>query len=160
MATMARKIGADLPEFVKMFSPEDLNNYGMYIRVRSIQMKGEVCGTKLSMEDMHDILALCARDTVKNKNAYLGIMLSKFRIEATLRSLRSRKKISTDERIYAVAKYVRGITKWQLQTIWGYIEGKYSMADIVDMCELCNHKEKPGAYMIGILKRGYCASRN
>ena len=152
---MASKLKVDLPEFVRLFPPTNLDNYGTYIRVRSIQMKGKCCGVALSMDDMHDIIALCARDTVRDKASYLGKMLSRFQINATLRHIYSNRKLRVDERIRAVAKYVRGLTSWQLKAIWGFIEKKYSLADIIDMCELCNRKEKPGAYMLGILKKGF-----
>lgn len=155
MRTMARKIKEDFPDFVKMFSPEEIKNYGMFIRVRSIQMRGNCCSVELSKEDMREILSLCAKESVHDKASYLGKMLSKLRIDATLRSLRSNRKLRNDERIRAVAKYVRDITGWQLRAIWGYIEGKYSMSDIIDMCELCNKKTNPAAYMIGVLKHGY-----
>lgn len=164
MATMAARIKADYPEFVRMFDPADLANYGMYIRVRSIQMRGACSGTEVSKEELHCVLALCARETVKDKAAYLGTMLSRLRIEQTLNSIRAQKEMRTSEVVRAFAKYVAGITAWQLRKAFELARGKYSMNDIVCMCELCAKKKKPGSYLIGILKKGYrqydCQSRS
>ena len=155
MATMAARIKADYPEFVRMFDSADLANYGMYIRIRSVQMHGKCGDVEISKEEMHSILALCASETVKNKAAYLGTMISRLKIEQTLASIRAKREMRTSPIAYAFAKYVAKITAWQLKTAFGLARGKYSMDDVVSMCELCAKKEKPASYLLGILKKGY-----
>lgn len=152
--TMANRISKDFPEFIKMFPPTDEND-GLYRRIRHIQKNGDCCGVPMSKDELREIIHLCQSETVIDKYNYLCKCLGRYRIEQTLKYIRNRKEIATSEVARAFAKYVTGITAWQLKTAYGLARGKYSMNDIVTMCEICRNKEKPGSYLIGILKRGY-----
>lgn len=152
--TMANRIKVDFPEFVEMLPPTERND-GLYRRIRHIQAKGDCCGVPMSKDELRAVIALAQSETIKDKNAYLCVCLSRFKIEKTLESIRAKREMRTSEVARAFAKYVAGITAWQLRTAFGLARGKYSMNDVVCMCELCAKKEKPASYLIGILRRGY-----
>ena len=157
--TMYNRIKDDFPEFVEMFPPNEKND-GLYRRIRHVQKTGECCGVKMTNDELRAIIHLCKSDTVKCPFAYLITILGRYRVEQTLANVRASLEMGKSEQIRAVAKYVAGITKWQLKTAYNLMRGKYSMNDVVIMCEICAKKEKPAAYLLGILRRGYhaCAS--
>lgn len=152
--TMANRIKEDFPEFLEMFPPTDEND-GLYRRVRHIQKNGDCCGVEMTKDELRAVLALCQGETVIDKYNYLCKCLGRFRIEQTLESIRAKREMRTSEIVRAFAKYIVGITAWQLRTAFGLARGKYSMNDVVCMCEIAAKKEKPASYLIGILRRGY-----
>ena len=157
--TMYNRLKEDFPEFVEMFPPNEKND-GLYRRIRHIQKTGECCGFEMTQDELRAIIHLCKSETVKDPFAYLITILARYRVEQTLQNIRASLEIGKSEQIRAVAKYVVGITKWQLKTAYNLMRGKYTMNDVIIMCELAAKKEKPAAYFLGILKRGYSACRN
>lgn len=154
--TMYERLKGDFPEFVEMFPPNARND-GLYRRIRHIQKTGECCGFEMTKDELRAIIHLCKSETVKDPFAYLITILAKYRVEQTLANIRASLELGKSTEIRAVAKYVAGITKYQLKLAYNLMRGKYSMNDVIVMCEIAAKKEKPAAYFLGILKRGYHA---
>lgn len=154
LRTMAKRIAVDFPEFIELVAPVDKHN-GLYRRIRHIQAKGDCCGVEMTKAELRAALKLANRDTVKDKAKYLCVMLDKFHIEKTLNIIRQNQDIATNPQVHTIVKYLAINSIWHVRVIAGLIGRKYSMADVVAMCELAKTKEKPARYLIGILKKGY-----
>lgn len=154
LMTMAERIKVDFPGFVEMIPPEDKYN-GLYRRIRHIQAQGDCCGEEMTKDELRAALRLARKETVKDKAAYLCVILDKFHILKTLNIIRQNQDIAANPQVRAIVKYLAISSAWQVRVIAGLIGRKYSMDDIVCMCELAQKKKYPTRYMIGILKKGY-----
>lgn len=149
--TMAKRIGEDLPEFIKLIPPT-AQSEGLYRRIRHIQKTGECCGFAMTIEQLKEIIALAGRESVHNKICYLCRVLDRVHVERTLKTAQNRLKI--DNRIKSIAKYVKIEAEWQVKYISDMISGRYSMDDLMCACEIAAKKEYSTRYFIKMVRNG------
>ena len=149
--TMAKRIGEDLPEFIKLIPPTTQSE-GLYRRIRHIQKTGECCGFKMTIEQLKEIIALAGRESVHEPLFYLCRVLDRLHIERTLKTANNRLKI--DSRIRNIAHYVKLESEWQVKYISDLITGKYSMDDLMCACEIAAKKEDSTRYFIKMVRNG------
>ena len=149
--TMAERIGAELPEFIKLIPPTEKSE-GLYRRIRHIQKTGECCGVAMTMEQLKEIIALAGRESVREPLLYLCRVLDRVHVERTLKTASNR--LSIDKRVRDIARYVKLEAEWQVKYISDLITGKYSMNDLMCACEIAAKKQEPVRYFLAMLKRG------
>ena len=106
----------------------------------------------MSIEQLKEIIALAARESVNDACLYLCRVLDRVHIERTLKTASNRLRI--DDRILYVATKIK-LAGWQMKYLSDLVTGKYSEADIVDALEIALKKEVPAHYFISIFKKGY-----
>lgn len=137
--TMRERIGARASALVN--NPQ----YLPMIRARQKAMEPEEFNMAVE-------LAEHAKD---NKAHYFMRIMSKEKFEQTLTYVRRLLKRSVEAMAY-VARKIGNRTKSYLNFVGDKIaEGKYSMANVVDMVGIAGKKKQPDRYLIGILKKGY-----
>ena len=151
LETMAERIKTDLPEFIALVPPTERSE-GLYRRIRHIQMTGECCGHEMSIDQLKEIIALAARESVVDKVLYLCRVLDRVHIERTLKTASNRLRI--DDRILYVSSKIK-LAVWQMKYLSDKVAGKYSEADIVDAMEVALKKEVPATYFMAIFSRGF-----
>lgn len=152
LTTMAERIGADLPEFIKLVPPTERSE-GLYRRIRHIQKTGECCGFKMSMEQLKEIIALASRESVRDAVLYLCRVLDRLHVERTIKT--ASKRLCIDKRIKNIVHYVKLESEWQVKYLSELITGKYSMDDLMVACEIAMKKDHPDRYLIAMFKRGF-----
>lgn len=153
LETMAKRIEKVMPEFVELVPPTERSE-GLYRRIRHIQITGECCGHKMSLEQLKEIIALAGRESVRDACLYLCRVLDRLHIERTLETANNRLKL--DRRLYYVSSKIK-LAMWQMKYLSDLIHGKYSENDIACALEIAMKKKNPQAYFIGIFKKGYKA---
>ena len=131
----------------RLGSASDLVNNDSYLpRARRVQMD-------VTPEEFDGICRLARQ--ADNPHHYFMRAIAKDRLESTLKHVRRilRRSVAV---IRYVAKNIRNVNQRWL----GYVadkvaEANYSMADVVNMVDCAMQKQKPGGYLVGILKRGY-----
>lgn len=151
LETMTNRIKEELPEFVELVPPT-AQSEGLYRRIRHIQKTGECCGMPMTMDELKEIIALAARESVSEPLYYLCRVLDRVHVERTLKT--ARKRIKIDERVRDIARYIRLEFDWQVKYISDLITGKYSMNDLMIACEIAGKKKCPERYFITMLKNG------
>ena len=134
-----------LPDFVKdlVVAGNNYNYAGMSRRAMLITTE----------EELEAMANLC-RGKDKPGN-YWASLISKANFEKTLVYVR-RILARSVEAIAYVARKINNRTKSYLNYVADKIaEGKYSMANVVNMVEIAEKKSAPDRYLIGILKKGY-----
>lgn len=149
--TMRKKIEEDLPEFVELIPPTSQSE-GLYRRIRHIQKTGECCGVAMTIDELREIIALAGRESVSKPLYYLCRVLDRLHVERTLKTARNRLRI--DKRVRDIGRYVKFEAEWQIKYISDLITGKYSMADLMDACEIATNKKQPDRYFIKMLMNG------
>lgn len=149
--TMYQRIKTELPEFVELVPPTERSE-GLYRRIRHIQITGECCGIKMSIEQLKQIIALASRESVRDAVLYLCRVLDRVHVEKTIQNACNDWEM--DSRLLYV-KYNICLAKWQLKYLSDLIRGKYSMDDIVTACEIAMKKEHSDRYFIAMFKNGY-----
>lgn len=151
LEVMKQRIEEELPEFVELIPPT-AQSEGLYRRIRHIQKTGECCGFQMTMDELREIIALAGRESVSKPLYYLCRVLDRLHVERTLKTARNRLRI--DKRVRDIGRYVKFEAKWQVKYISDLITGKYSMADLMDACEIACKKKYPDRYFIAMLKNG------
>lgn len=151
LSTMAERIGAELPDFIKLIPPT-AQSEGLYRRIRHIQKTGECCGYEMSMEQLKEIIALAGRESVKKPLHYLCRVLDRLHVQKTLET--ATKRLKTDKRIVDIMRYVKLESEWQIKYLSDLITGKYSMNDLMIACEIAQKKKQPDRYLLAMFKHG------
>lgn len=134
-----------LPDYVKDLAVAG-NNIQYSGKYRRLQMD-------LPEEELEAIANLCMGK--EKPGHYFASITSKANLERTLIYVR-RILARSVEVIQHVAKKIGNTTKSYLTYVADKIaEGKYSMANVVNMVEIAEKKSAPDRYLIGILKKGY-----
>lgn len=135
--TMRERIGARASSLV--------NNAQYLPRVRA-------CQNQVTEEEWGAIVRLA--EEAENSCNYFMSILSRANFERTVLHIRRILRRSVEAMSY-VARKITGATKRFMNYVGDKIaDGNYSMADVVRMVELAEHKKQPDRYLIGILKRG------
>ena len=150
--TMAKRIGEDLPEFIKLVPPSEKSE-GLYRRIRHIQKTGECCGVPMSIDQLKKIIALASVESVSKPLNYLCVVLDRIHVEKTLQNAVNKPKI--DDRVRSMMKYVILESEWQIRYLSDLITGKYSMDDLMTACEVAMKKNHPDRYLLAMFKHGY-----
>lgn len=156
LQAMTQALRSQFADFIKLVPP-DQRSEGLYRRIRHIQKMGECCGVEMSAEQLHQIIALAARKTVKDPVLYLCRVLDRVHVEKTLETVReyARRQSTLDLRVRSMAKYVRIEAAWQLKVLSDRIHGKYSMNDLMTACEIAAKKKQPARYLLAMFRDGY-----
>lgn len=152
LTTMAERIGADLPEFIKLVPPTEQSE-GLYRRIRHIQKTGECCGFEMTMEQLKEIIALAGRESVSKPLHYLCRVLDRVHVERTLKT--ASKHLSIDKRIASIGHYIKFEAEWQVKYLSDLITGKYSMNDLMCATEIAMKKNHPDRYLLEIFRNGW-----
>lgn len=152
LTTMAERIGTDLPEFIKLVPPTEQSE-GLYRRIRHIQKTGECCGFEMTMEQLKEIIALAARESVSKPLHYLCRVLDRVHVERTLKT--ASKHLSIDKRIASIGHYIKFEAEWQVKYLSDLITGKYSMDDLMCATEIAMKKNHPDRYLLAIFRNGW-----
>lgn len=152
LTTMAERIGADLPDFIKLVPPTERSE-GLYRRIRHIQKTGECCGFKMSMEQLKEIIALAGRESVRDAVLYLCRVLDRLHVERTLKT--ASKRLCIDKRIASIGHYIKFEAEWQVKYLSDLITGKYSMDDLMCATEIAMKKNHPDRYLLAIFRNGW-----
>lgn len=147
--TMAKRIAEELPEFVELIPPTETSE-GMYRRIRHIQITGECCGVPMTMEQLKEIIAVAANESVHKPLHFLCRVLDKVHVEQTLRM--ATKRLNIDKRIKDVARYIVFEAEWQVKYLSDLISGRYSMNDIMVATEIAMKKKQPVRYLLAIFR--------
>lgn len=150
--TMAKRIAEDLPEFVELVPPTEISE-GMYRRIRHIQITGECCGVPMTMDQLREIIAVAANESVHKPLHFLCRVLDKVHIEQTLRMATNR--LCIDKRIQSVGKYIKFEAEWQIKYLSDLITGKYSMDDLMVATEIAMKKTHPVRYLLKVFRNGF-----
>lgn len=138
--TMRERIGSRADNLVNESARQYLP------RVRSAQ-------NQCTPEEWDMICEIAERS--KNPQHYFMSMISKAKFSGTL-DYAKRLLARSVEAIAYVARKINNRTKSYLNYVADKIaEGKYSMANVVNMVEIAEKKSAPDRYLIGILKKGY-----
>lgn len=156
LETMAKRIAEDLPEFVELIPPTEVSE-GMYRRIRHIQKTGECCGYPMTMEQLKEIIALAANESVHKPLHFLCRVLDKVHVERTLKTATNRLRI--DERIRNIGHYIKFEAEWQVKYLSDLITGKYSMDDLMVATEIAMKKQYPVRYLLKIFRNGFDQSK-
>lgn len=151
LETMAKAIGADLPEFIKLIPPTEQSE-GLYRRIRHIQKTGECCGYEMSLDQLRTIIALASDESIQKPLNFLCVVLSRLNVQRTLKTASSR--LCKDERLPIIQKYVKLEFEWQKQLVSDLIYGNYSINDIIIACEIAMKKQHPDRYLIACFRNG------
>lgn len=149
LETMAKRIAEELPEFVELIPPTETSE-GIYRRIRHIQITGECCGVPMTMEQLKEIIAVAANESVHKPLHFLCRVLDKVHVEQTLRM--ATKRLNIDKRIKDVARYIVFEAEWQVKYLSDLISGRYSMNDIMVATEIAMKKKQPVRYLLAIFR--------
>lgn len=147
--TMAKRIAEDLPEFVELVPPTEISE-GMYRRIRHIQITGECCGVPMSMDQLREIIAVAANESVQKPLHFLCRVLDKVHVEQTLKMASNR--LSIDKRIQSIGHYIKFEAEWQVKYLSDLITGKYSMNDLMIATEIAMKKDYPVRYLLATFR--------
>ena len=156
LETMAERIKKDLPEFVELVPPTEVSE-GLYRRIRHIQITGECCGFEMTMEQLKEIIALAANESVQKPIHFLCRVLDRLHIERTLKTATNR--LNIDERIKNVGHYIVFESVWQVKYLSDLITGKYSMDDLMVATEIAMKKQQPVRYLLKMFRNGFDQSK-
>ena len=156
LETMAERIKKDLPEFVELIPPTEVSE-GLYRRIRHIQITGECCGFEMSMEQLKEIIALAANESVQKPIHFLCRVLDRLHIERTLKTATNR--LNIDERIKNIGHYIVFESVWQVKYLSDLITGKYSMDDLMVATEIAIKKQQPVRYLLKMFRNGFDQSK-
>lgn len=156
LETMAERIKKDLPEFVELVPPTEVSE-GLYRRIRHIQITGECCGFEMTMEQLKEIIALAANESVQKPIHFLCRVLDRLHIERTLKTATNR--LNIDERIKNIGHYIVFESVWQVKYLSDLITGKYSMDDLMVATEIAMKKQQPVRYLLKMFRNGFDQSK-
>lgn len=156
LETMAERIKKDLPEFVELIPPTEISE-GLYRRIRHIQITGECCGFEMSMEQLKEIIAIAANESVQKPIHFLCRVLDRLHIERTLKTATNR--LNIDERIKNIGHYIVFESVWQVKYLSDLITGKYSMDDLMVATEIAMKKQQPVRYLLKMFRNGFDQSK-
>lgn len=149
LETMAKAIAKDLPEFVELIPPTETSE-GMYRRIRHIQKTGECCGMPMSMQQLKEIIAVAANESVKKPLHFLCRVLDKVHVKQTLEM--ATKRLNIDERIRNIGHYIVFEAEWQVKYLSDLISGRYSMNDLMIATEIAMKKTYPVRYLLATFR--------
>lgn len=152
LETMAKRINEDLPEFIELIPPTEVSE-GLYRRIRHIQITGECCGYKMSLEQLKEIIEMASAETIKNPINYLCRILDRLHVERTLETIKNR--LNIDNRIYDILRYIKLKSQWQIKYLSDLISGKYSMNELMVACEIAMKKKQPDRYLLTMFRHGF-----
>ena len=149
LETMAKAIAKDLPEFVELIPPTETSE-GMYRRIRHIQKTGECCGVPMSMQQLKEIIAVAANESVHKPLHFLCRVLDKVHVKQTLEM--ATKRLNIDERIRNIGHYIVFEAEWQVKYLSDLISGRYSMNDLMIATEIAMKKTYPVRYLLATFR--------
>lgn len=161
LSVMVERLKEAVPDIDKKIEP-DAVSFGIYKRLRHIQIKGECCGVPMGLDELREAVELATRASVKNPVNYLCRILSKKCIQETLKTIKARlMKLGAQAvaLVKSAVKYAGLKTQEEIKYVASKIYKGFSMNDVVILGEKASKKSNPAHYFIACLAGTHAKAR-